>query len=230
MSASRTIPGAARAGSNEGWTSEFDRVFRLPARIRNAKVNGVSTSGSVIAPQAPPKSMIAQSRVRAVAAVLPSAGWWLVTVGVVLILAFAAALAASLPAKRSTSGDWTVVTMARDGSWGVATASSLNHAIPAAIRDCRAMRGTPNGCGAQFEAIRTGWALGSLCGDHRIIATGSSLRDAEAAARQRETDVRRQYVPDLQPCRRVLIVEPGGFVTLGSARNSLPNPSEPQME
>ena len=78
MSASRTIPGAARAGSNGGWTSEFDRVFRLPARIRNAKVNGASTSGSVIAPQAPPKSMIAQSRVRAVAAVLSSAGWWLV--------------------------------------------------------------------------------------------------------------------------------------------------------
>jgi hypothetical protein len=44
MSAPRSISGAAGRESSEGWTSEFDRVFRLPARIRNAKTNGYSTS------------------------------------------------------------------------------------------------------------------------------------------------------------------------------------------
>jgi hypothetical protein len=32
----------------------------------------------------------------------------------------------------------TVITLSRDGSWGLATAASLGHAIAAAIRDCRA--------------------------------------------------------------------------------------------
>src|SRR5262245_33080713 len=56
-----------------------------------------------------------------------------------LILVFGSALAGTIPAKASEARDWTVVTMAADGSWGVATASSVGPAIADAIRDCRAM-------------------------------------------------------------------------------------------
>ena len=114
----------------------LDCVFRLPARDRSAKANGVSVcrcrdaefaptsailarraprmSVSHVAPQAPPKNISGQKDVSAVAAGLSSAGWRLVRAGPpcwrVLILAFAGALAGSIPAKSSATGDWTVVT------------------------------------------------------------------------------------------------------------------------
>lgn len=78
--------------------------------------------------------------------------------------------------------------MAREGSWGVATANSAGPAITAAIRDCRAMAGAPSDCGAQFAATRNGWVLGILCGDQKILATASNLKEAEAAASRREAE------------------------------------------
>jgi len=138
------------------------------------------------------------------------------TVGV-LSFAFAVVLAVTAPAKSWAGENWTVVTMARNGSWGAATASSFGRAISAAMRDCRAMATAPSDCGAQFAAARDGWILASRCGDRKIIAAASNLKDAQAAARKRETDLRLHYAPGLPPCRRVLAVEPGGVVTMVSA-------------
>jgi hypothetical protein len=153
-----------------------------------------------------------------------------VLVGVVGGFAFAAVLAATIPAKSWAGENWTVVTMARDGSWGAGTASSLGQAISAAIRDCRAMAVAPSDCGAQVATTRDGWALASLCGDRKIITVASNLKEAEAAARKRETDLRLYYAPGLPPCQRVLAVEPGGVVSTFSVRNSPPDESKPQME
>jgi hypothetical protein len=106
----------------------------------------------------------------------------------------------------------TVVTLARDGSWGVATAGSTGEAIATAVRACRAMAGAPTDCGAVFTTTHGKWVVANLCGDHQIIVGASTSEDAEAIAREREIETRRTYVRDLPPCRRVLTVDPDGAV------------------
>jgi hypothetical protein len=108
--------------------------------------------------------------------------------------------------------DWTVVTLTRNGSWGVASDSAQPQAIAEAIRRCKAMAGPSNDCGAQFMAARAGWIVANLCGDHRLIATGSSLIDAEQEALNREISLQLFYVPDLPPCKRVVTVDPTGAI------------------
>jgi hypothetical protein len=108
--------------------------------------------------------------------------------------------------------DWTVVTLTRNGSWGVASDSAQSQAIAEAIRRCKAMAGPSNDCGAQFMAARAGWIVANLCGDHKLIATGNSLIDAEQEALNREISLQLFYVPDLPPCRRVVTVDPTGAI------------------
>ena len=108
--------------------------------------------------------------------------------------------------------DWTVVTMARDGSWGIANAASQGQAIASAIHDCKAMSGGQSDCGSQFTTIRVGWTIAKLCGDHKIIVTGISLADAEKAALNREIELQLFYAPDLPPCKNILTVDPAGSI------------------
>jgi hypothetical protein len=110
--------------------------------------------------------------------------------------------------------DWTVVTMAPDGSWGSATELTVGQALAKAIGNCKAMSGAKIGCGAQFRAIQAGWVVATRCGDRNIVVAERQLADAERAARERETDLRQLYAPDLPPCRRVLTVNPRGRVTV----------------
>jgi hypothetical protein len=118
------------------------------------------------------------------------------------------ALLLGVPACMAADDDWTVLTMARDGSWGVACRSSQSQAMAEAIRFCVAMAGgASNGCGAQSAATRGGWAIGNQCGDHSIMATGSTLMEAEREALNREISLQLSYVPDLPPCRRVVTVD-----------------------
>jgi|SRR5215471_5417111 len=117
--------------------------------------------------------------------------------------------------------DWTVVTMASNGSWGVGIDYPLAGAIAAAIRECRAMSSGENDCGAAIATSRGGWIIGLRCGDHRILATGDDLTDAEATALNREIDLKQLYVPDLPACQRVLTVDPRGAVTTASPRLSV---------
>jgi hypothetical protein len=127
-----------------------------------------------------------------------------------------ASLAQSLqpiPAPVIVWGDYfTVVTMAPDGSWGVATELSVGEAIAGAIRRCRAMTRAELGCGAQFRAISDGWIVAYRCGDTNIIAAGRALADAARVARERESELRASYAPNLPPCRQVLTVDPRGEV------------------
>jgi hypothetical protein len=127
-----------------------------------------------------------------------------------LVPAFCILLA--VPAQAVDLDELTVVTLARDGSWGVATAGSQGQAIAAAIRDCRAMAAAASDCGAQFATARGGWVVASLCGDHKIIATAETRENAEQAALGREADLERLYASNLPPCRRVLTVDPRGSV------------------
>jgi len=108
--------------------------------------------------------------------------------------------------------DWTVVTLAQNGSWGAATDPSQASAIASAIRDCNAMSAVPSDCGASLSAIRGGWTFAVLCGDYKIIAAERDLAAAEAALLYREIDLASLYVGDLPPCQRVITVDPTGAV------------------
>jgi hypothetical protein len=115
--------------------------------------------------------------------------------------------------------DWTVVTMAPDGSWGSATEPSVGKALAKAIGNCRAMSGTKIGCGAQSRATQGGWILATRCGDRNIVVAERRLADAERAARKWETDLREHYAPNLPPCRRVLTVNPRGGVMVATSQD-----------
>ena len=138
-------------------------------------------------------------------------------------LAIAAAIGADVPVSAQTmdpigivlsqgEADWTVVTLANDGAWGVATEPSAGQAIAKAIRHCKAMSRTGLGCGAQFRAVRAGWIVAYRCGDENIAAAERRLADAEQAARRREVELRVAYARDLPPCWRSLTVGPRGEV------------------
>lgn len=123
--------------------------------------------------------------------------------------------------------EMTVVTLACDGSWGVATAGSQGEAIAAAVSACRAMAGGSSDCGAQFATTRQGWVIANLCGDRKVIVAAASEEDAESAARDREMEIRRAYAPDLPACRRVLSVGPGGRLAIGDPQYSHGAKAEP---
>ena len=71
--------------------------------------------------------------------------------------------------------DWTVVTMARDGSWGVGIDGHMAAANAAAIRECRAMSSGGSDCGAELATTRGGWILGYRCGQYRILVAADDL-------------------------------------------------------
>jgi hypothetical protein len=108
--------------------------------------------------------------------------------------------------------DFTVLTMAPDGSWGTATETFINQAIAGAIRNCRAMSGAELGCGAYFSSIRAGWSLGFRCGNENIVVAEKTLADAERRAIRREAELREHYVRDMPPCVRVVTVDPNGLI------------------
>ena len=116
------------------------------------------------------------------------------------------------------AGDgWTILTMARDGAWGVAFHSSQSHAMSEAIRFCRAMAGgASSDCGAQFVATNGGWLLGNLCGAHKVMASGDTRSEAEQEALNREISLQIGYVPDLTSCKRVVTVDTSRSVVTSS--------------
>jgi hypothetical protein len=118
-----------------------------------------------------------------------------------------------IPASAGASEDyWTVLTMAPDGSWGVATDISTNRAIASAIGDCKIMSQADIGCGAYVATIRAGWGLGIRCGHENIVVAQKNLADADRAAINREIELRQLYVPNMPPCVRVLTVDPHGVI------------------
>jgi hypothetical protein len=124
------------------------------------------------------------------------------------------------PASALDLDEVTVVTLASKGAWGVATAGSTGEAIAAAVRACRAMARAPTDCGARLTTTRGRWVIANLCGDHPIIVGADTRQEAEAAALEREIQVRRVYVPGLPPCRRVLTVDPAGAVAVTGSHHS----------
>ena len=93
-------------------------------------------------------------------------------------------------ATAAQDGDWTVVTVAPDGSWGLATRRTVGEALAKAIRNCTALSGGQIGCGAQTRTFRSGWFVGLRCGDSNIIAAEKRSADAERNASNREAEMK----------------------------------------
>src|SRR5262245_42029757 len=125
----------------------------------------------------------------------------------VSLLALGTLIAGPIAATAAGLDELTVVTLAQDGSWGVATAASQGPAIAGAIRDCRAMAGGTTDCGAQFATTRGGWVVAKLCGNHKIIVTAETRQAADEAALVQELALKRLHV-----CTRVLTIGPHGVV------------------
>jgi hypothetical protein len=128
-------------------------------------------------------------------------------------------------ASADTDDDWkkdvTVLTIAPDGSWGVATEPSLHRALANAISACKSKYKSEIGCGHQMTSVREGWSLAIRCGDENIIASATTLAAAEQSAINREVELRRSYVPDMPPCIRVLAVDPRGVVVAPNGTDSV---------
>lgn len=132
----------------------------------------------------------------------------------------ASSILLAAPASALDLDEVTVVTLASKGAWGVATAGSTGEAIAAAVRACRAMAHAPTDCGARLTTTRGRWVVANLCGDHPILVGADTREHAEAAALEREIEVRRVYVPGMPPCRRVLTVDPAGAVAVTGSHHS----------
>jgi hypothetical protein len=140
-----------------------------------------------------------------------------VTAVLIAALALPSLLSVASPAKAVDLDELTVVALARDGAWGVATAGSQGPAIAAAVRACQAMAGGPSDCGAQFITTRGGWVIAGFCGSQKIFVTAATLEDAERAAMERERNLN---VSNAAPCRRMLTVNPTGAVVTVTLKKS----------
>ena len=108
--------------------------------------------------------------------------------------------------------DWTAVTVARDGSWGIGNNGFQSQAIAAANRGCRKMSVSGSDCGATMTTTRGGWILAFMCGDYPILVTANTIEEARKVALYRAIDLELFYVNDLAPCHPVLTVGPDGAV------------------
>ena len=131
------------------------------------------------------------------------------------ILAFllAVLLWSAAPAAAQHESEWIVVTLARDGSWGVGTAEHYGPALASALRKCNAMSKEESDCGAEVTAVKRGWTLGILCGDHRVLVAEPDLATAILEAEARQAYLRDRYGDSLPGCLRVVTIDPDGFAT-----------------
>lgn len=130
--------------------------------------------------------------------------------------AFLAFLSAVLllpaPLAAQPVSEWTVVTLALDGSWGVGTAEYYGPALASALRKCEAMSNAQSDCGADVTAVKNGWTLGALCGDHRVLVAAPELTAAILEAQARQMYLKELYGDSLPSCSCVMWVNPQGFV------------------
>jgi hypothetical protein len=130
-----------------------------------------------------------------------------------ILAVLVSALLWPVPLAAQHESEWTVVTLALDGSWGVGTSEHYGPALASALRKCNAMSKEQSDCGAEVTAVRQGWTLGILCGDHRVLVAAPDLATAIREAEARQAYLRDVYGDGLPGCSRVVSVDPEGFAT-----------------
>ena len=93
----------------------------------------------------------------------------------ILMACFAVLLAAPGLSAADEETNWTVLTVARNGNWGIARARTRSEAIAGALDRCQAMTADESDCGGELVAFRSGLALALMCGDHHVIVENPHL-------------------------------------------------------
>ena len=108
------------------------------------------------------------------------------------ILAFLlAALLWPVPLAAQHESEWTVVTLARDGSWGVGTSEHYGPALASALRKCEAISGAKrlwrrgHGCQAGLDAR------------HPVRRSPRARRRADLTTAIRDAQARQMFLRDL---------------------------------
>ena len=136
-------------------------------------------------------------------------------------------LAASGLSAAADETNWIVVTVARNGNWGIASARTQGEAIAGAVLRCQAMTADESDCGAELVAFRSGLGLALLCGDHRVIVTANDLEEADSAAFARLVVLRELHGADFPACQHLLRIDSNGVLaTFKARRRSLPTSGE----
>jgi hypothetical protein len=138
--------------------------------------------------------------------------------GRMLAACFVVLLATSGPSAANEERDWTVLTVARNGNWGIARARTQGEAIAGALLRCQAMTADESDCGAEFVAFRTGLALALMCGDYRIIVTASDSEEADSSALDRLLALRELYGPDFPACQDLVRIDSHGVLRTFKAK------------
>ncbi len=131
---------------------------------------------------------------------------------------FALFLAAPGLSAAAEETNWTVLTVARNGSWGIASARTQGEAIVGALQRCQAMTADESDCGAELVSFRSGLALALLCGDHRIIVTANDPEEADRFALDRLAALSELYGPDFPLCQHLLQIDADGALTTFKAK------------
>lgn len=116
--------------------------------------------------------------------------------------------------------DVTVLAIAPDGTWGVATETFIGLAVARAIEDCRSKFRGKIGCGYRSTSVRAGWSLGFRCGTENIIVAERSKADAEQTALRQEHELRMRYAPNMPACERSVMVNPQGAIVAPKLEHS----------
>jgi hypothetical protein len=135
-----------------------------------------------------------------------------------LMACFALLLATPGLSAADEETNWTVLTVAGNGNWGIASARTQGEAITGALLRCQAMTADESDCGAEFVAFRHGVALALMCGDHRVIVTANDSEEAESSALDRLIALRELYGADFPACRHLLQIDSSGALTTFKAR------------
>jgi hypothetical protein len=107
--------------------------------------------------------------------------------------------------------DWTALTISSTGAWGAYTSPSRIEAMIGAMAQCRENAGVAgSGCGSHIATLRGGWSVGFACDSETYISTGSTYAEANAAAIQREIELRQLQQVDIGACRRLVAIGPDG--------------------
>jgi hypothetical protein len=131
---------------------------------------------------------------------------------------FALLLAAPRLSAAAEETNWTVLTVARNGNWGIARAITQGEAIAGALQRCQAMTADESDCGAEFVAFRSGLALALMCGDYHVIVTANDFEEADSSALDRLIVLRELYGPDFPVCQHLLRIDSHGALTTFKAK------------
>ena len=136
----------------------------------------------------------------------------------ILMACFAVLLAAPGLSAADEETNWTVLTVARNGNWGIARARTRSEAIAGALDRCQAMTADESDCGGELVAFRSGLALALMCGDYRVIVAANDSEEADSSALERLLALRELYGSDFPACKHLLRIDSHGALTTFKAR------------